>query len=186
VFASEVGYRTRGFMHCPGSATRMYASNLQNVMDLSNLKPAEGATQSRKRLGRGEGSGRGAHSSTRGTKGQSSRSGSKNRPIWFEGGQMPLFKRIPKHGFNNPLRTEYSIANVGRLQSLVDEGRLDEDEVVTPERLKALGVVRDPDRVKILGDGTLDASLEVNAHAFSDSAREQIEEEGGSVTHLDQ
>lgn len=156
-------------------------------MDLSNLKPAEGATQDRQRLGRGEGSGRGAHSSTRGTKGQSSRSGSKNRPIWFEGGQMPLFRRIPKHGFTNaPFRTEYSIANVKRLQKLVDEERIDADEPVTPALLESVGAVRSADRVKILGDGTIDASLEVTAHAFSSSAREKIEEAGGSVTVVDE
>jgi large subunit ribosomal protein L15 len=154
-------------------------------MDLSNLKPADGATHSEQRLGRGEGSGRGGHSSTRGTKGQSSRSGSKNRPIWFEGGQMPLFRRIPKHGFNNPLRTEYSIANVGRLQALVDEGRLDPDEPVTPERLEELGAVRDAGRVKILGDGLLDVSLEISAHAFSTSAQDKIEDAGGTATVLD-
>ena len=155
-------------------------------MDLSNLKPAEGATKSKQRLGRGEGSGRGAHSSTRGTKGQSSRSGSKNRPMWFEGGQMPLFRRVPKHGFNNPLRTEYSVVNVGRIQRLVDEGRLDADEPVTPEHLEELGAVRDANRVKVLGDGILDTSLEVSAHAFSDSAQEMIEEAGGTATILDE
>ncbi len=153
-------------------------------MDLSNLKPAEGATQSKQRLGRGEGSGRGAHSSTRGTKGQSSRSGAKNRPIWFEGGQMPLFRRIPKHGFNNPLRTEHNIANVGRIQALVDEGRIDPNEPVTPEVLEEVGAVRDAERVKILGDGRLDASLEVSAHAYSSSAKEKIESSGGSTTIL--
>ena len=155
-------------------------------MDLSNLKPAEGATKSKQRLGRGEGSGRGAHSSTRGTKGQSSRSGSKNRPMWFEGGQMPLFRRVPKHGFNNPLRTEYSVVNVGRIQRLVDEGRIDPDEPVTPEHLEELGAVRDANRVKVLGDGILDTSLEVSAHAFSDSAQEMIEEAGGTATILDE
>ena len=155
-------------------------------MDLSNLKPAEGATKSKQRLGRGEGSGRGAHSSTRGTKGQSSRSGSKNRPMWFEGGQMPLFRRVPKHGFNNPLRTEYSVVNVGRIQRLVDEGRIDPDEPVTPEHLEELGAVRDANRVKVLGDGILDTSLEVSAHAFSDSAQEMIEEAGGTATTLDE
>ena len=155
-------------------------------MDLSNLKPAEGATQSKQRLGRGEGSGRGAHSSTRGTKGQSSRSGSKNRPMWFEGGQMPLFRRVPKHGFNNPLRSEYSIVNVGRLQVLVDEGRIDADEPVTPDQLEALGAVRDAERVKVLGDGILDVSLEVSAHAFSDSAEEKIEQAGGTATLVDE
>lgn len=151
-------------------------------MDLSNLKPAEGATQSKKRLGRGEGSGRGAHSSTRGTKGQSSRSGAKNRPIWFEGGQTPLFRRVPKHGFTNTFRKEYSIANVRRLQALVDEGRLDPSDPVTPEVLEELGVIRSTERVKILGDGALDAGIEVSAHAFSDSAREKIEDAGGTAT----
>lgn len=153
-------------------------------MDLSNLKPAEGATQSKQRLGRGEGSGRGAHSSTRGTKGQSSRSGSKNRPIWFEGGQMPLFRRVPKHGFNNPLRTEYSIANVGRIQALVDDGRIDASKPVTPEVLEEVGAVRDAQRVKILGDGRLEASLDVSAHAFSTSAEDKIKDSGGSTTLL--
>ncbi len=156
-------------------------------MDLSNLKPAEGATHSKQRLGRGEGSGRGAHSSTRGTKGQSSRSGAKNRPIWFEGGQTPLFQRVPKHGFNQePFRTDYHITNVRRLQRLVDEGRLGVDEPVTPEVLADLGAVRSADRVKILGDGPLDAPLEVSAHDFSDSARDKIEEAGGSTTVIDE
>lgn len=155
-------------------------------MDLSNLEPADGATHSKKRLGRGEGSGRGAHSSTRGTKGQSSRSGAKNRPIWFEGGQTPLFRRVPKHGFNNPLRTEDSVVNVRRLQTLVDEGRLDPSETVTPERLEELGAVRSADRVKVLGDGTLDEALDVSAHDYSTSAREKIEEAGGSVTVADE
>lgn len=155
-------------------------------MDLSNLKPAEGATKSRQRLGRGEGSGRGAHSSTRGTKGQSSRSGAKNRPMWFEGGQMPLFRRVPKHGFNNPLSTEYSIANVGRIQILVDEGRIDPDETITPEVLEGVGAVRDAGLVKILGDGLLDSALEISAHAFSNSAEEKIEEAGGTATVLDE
>lgn len=152
-------------------------------MDLSNLKPAEGATHSKQRLGRGEGSGRGGHSSTRGTKGQSSRSGAGNRPIWFEGGQTPLFQRVPKHGFNQaPFRKDYHVANVKRLQRLVDEGRLDAEEPVTPEVLAEQGAVRSADRVKILGDGQLDAALEVSAHDFSASAREKIEDVGGSVT----
>lgn len=156
-------------------------------MDLSNLKPAEGATHSKQRLGRGEGSGRGAHSSTRGTKGQSSRSGAGTRPIWFEGGQTPLFQRVPKHGFNQaPFRKDYHVANVKRLQRLVDEGRLDTEEPVTPDVLAELGAVRSADRVKILGDGTLSDALEVTAHAFSGSAREKIEEAGGSVTVIDE
>ena len=156
-------------------------------MDLSNLKPAEGATHSKQRLGRGEGSGRGGHSSTRGTKGQSSRSGAGNRPIWFEGGQTPLFQRVPKHGFNQaPFRKDYHVTNVKRLQRLVDEGRLDAEEPVTPEVLAEQGAVRSADRVKILGDGQLDAALEVSAHDFSASAREKIEDVGGSVTVVDE
>ena len=156
-------------------------------MDLSNLKPAEGATQTGHRLGRGEGSGRGGHSSTRGTKGQSSRSGAGTRPIWFEGGQTPLFQRVPKHGFNNaPFRTDYSISNVKRLQRLLDEEVLHEDEPVTPELLAELGVVRSANRVKILGDGDLFDAIEVQAHAFSESARRKIKQAGGSVTVVDQ
>lgn len=100
---------------------------------------------------------------------------------------MPLFRRVPKHGFTNaPFRTEYSIANVKRLQKLVDEERIDADEPVTPALLESVGAVRSADRVKILGDGTIDASLEVTAHAFSSSAREKIEEAGGSVTVVDE
>ncbi|NBB73805.1 MAG: 50S ribosomal protein L15 [Bacteroidetes bacterium] len=154
-------------------------------MDLSNLKPAEGATQKKKRLGRGVGSGDGGHSSTRGTKGQSSRSGSRNRPVWFEGGQMPLFRRIPKYGFNNPFKEEYSIANVSRIARLVDEGRLDADAPVTPEALDDAGAIRSAERVKILGDGDIDVALEVTAHAFSASAKEKIEAAGGTATVIE-
>jgi large subunit ribosomal protein L15 len=155
-------------------------------MDLSNLKPAEGATRNSKRLGRGVGSGRGGHSSTRGNKGQSSRSGSGNRPVWFEGGQMPLFRRLPKFGFNNPFRTEYSIVNVSRLNRLVDEGRIDASEPVTPELLEDVGAIRSAERVKILGDGEIDAALDISAHAFSASAKEKVEAAGGSATVLDE
>lgn len=154
-------------------------------MDLSNLKPAEGATHKKKRLGRGVGSGDGGHSSTRGTKGQSSRSGSGNRPVWFEGGQMPLFRRLPKYGFNNPFKEEYSIANVSRLARLVAEGTLDADAPVTPEVLEEAGAIRSAERVKILGDGSIDVALEVSAHAFSASAREKIEAAGGTATVID-
>jgi large subunit ribosomal protein L15 len=155
-------------------------------MDLSNLKPAEGATHDGKRLGRGEGSGRGGHSSTRGTKGQGSRSGSHNRPVWFEGGQMPLFRRIPKHGFTSPFRKEYSIANVRRLQRLVDEGRIGDGDDLQPDDLEDLGIVRSAERVKILGDGEISASLSISAHAFSASAREKIESAGGSATVIEE
>jgi len=99
---------------------------------------------------------------------------------------MPLFRRIPKHGFKSPFRKEYSIANVRRLQALVDDGRVGEGEDLTPEQLEELGVVRSAKRVKILGDGDLSASLSVSAHAFSSSAREKIESAGGSATVLEE
>ena len=153
-------------------------------MDLSNLKPAEGATDKNKRKGRGVGSGRGGHSSTKGTKGQKSRSGSNNLPIWFEGGQMPIHRRLPKYGFNNPFRKENRIVNVGRLARMVEDGRLDADEDITPEVLAAAGAVRKPERVKVLGGGEIDQALNISAHAFSDTAREKIEAAGGSVTVL--
>ena len=101
--------------------------------------------------------------------------------MWFEGGQMPLFRRIPKHGFNNPLRTEYNVANVGRIQRLIDEGRIDVSEPVTPEVLEEVGAVRDAGRVKVLGDGVLDESIEIRAHAFSGSASDKIEDAGGTA-----
>ena len=154
-------------------------------MDLSNLKPAEGATHKKKRLGRGAASGHGGHSSTRGTKGQSSRSGAGNRPVWFEGGQTPLFQRLPKFGFNNPFSTEYSIANVWRIDGLVKANRIDPSEPVTPEVLEATGAIRSAERVKILGDGEIEVAVEVEAHAFSDSAKEKIEAAGGSASLID-
>ena len=152
-------------------------------MDLSNLKPANGATKSNKRLGRGVGSGKGGHSSSRGNKGQKSRSGA-SIPAWFEGGQMPLQRRIPKFGFKNRFRTEYHPVNVAWLQQLVDEGRLDANQPVTPEALEAAGAVRKSDLVKVLGGGELTAALQVSAHAFSASAKEKIEAAGGSATVL--
>lgn len=98
---------------------------------------------------------------------------------------MPLYRRLPKYGFTNPFRTEYSIANVSRLQRLVDEGVLDADATITPDVLDAAGAIRDPERVKILGDGALDAALDIQAHAFSASAQKKIEAAGGTVTVLD-
>lgn len=150
-------------------------------MDLSNLSPAEGATQKKKRLGRGVGSGRGGHSSTRGTKGQSSRSGSKNRPLWFEGGQMPLHRRLPKFGFNNPFPTEYSIINIERIARLLGEGVLSADAPITPDVLEDAGAVRSAERVKILGKGEIDVSIDVQAHAFSSAAKRKIEDAGGTT-----
>lgn len=153
-------------------------------MDLSNLKPAEGSTHNEKRIGRGQGSGYGGHSSTKGNKGQKSRSGAKF-PVWFEGGQMPLQRRVPKFGFKNRFRVEYRPVNVGRLQQLVDAGALDAAAPVTPDVLRAAGVIGKADLVKILGSGDITASLQVTAHAFSASARDKIEKAGGSSTVAD-
>ena len=152
-------------------------------MDLSNLKPAEGSTKSRKRIGRGQGSGYGGHTATKGNKGQKSRSGG-GVPIWFEGGQMPLQRRIPKFGFKNRFRTEYSAVNVARLAELVSSGKVDASQEITPEVLRGVGLVGKSDLVKILGGGEIDTALKVSANAFSASAKQKIEAAGGSATVL--
>ena len=150
-------------------------------MDLSNLKPAKGSTRNRKRIARGVGSGYGGHSSTKGNKGQKSRSGAKSR-AWFEGGQMPLQRRVPKFGFSNPFRKVYSAVNVSTLDKLVADGRLKAGDEVTPATLAGLGVVGAKDLVKILGGGDLGTALKVSAHAFSGSGRKKIEDAGGSAS----
>ena len=147
-------------------------------MDLSNLKPAKGSTQSKKRIGRGQGSGKGG-TATKGHKGQKSRSGA-SIPAWFEGGQMPLQRRVPKFGFKNRNRVAYAPINLSRLTRLLEEGSIEEGSTVTPEVLVSLGLTDKRDRVKILGDGEFTAKLEVAAHAFSASAKEKIEAAGGS------
>ncbi|MFW6206769.1 MAG: 50S ribosomal protein L15 [Gemmatimonadota bacterium] len=142
-------------------------------MGLENLPPPKGSKKSSKRLGRGPGSGVGK-TSGRGHKGQKARSGGRV-PVWFEGGQMPIYRRLPKRGFHSPNRTEYQVVNVGSLEKV-------EAEELNPERLAELGLVRSADdRVKILGDGELTRALTVRAHAFSGSAREKIEAAGGTV-----
>jgi len=148
-------------------------------MDLSNLKPAEGSTKNRKRIGRGEGSGRGG-TSTRGHKGQKSRSGY-SKKVGFEGGQMPLQRRVPKFGFKNINRKEYKAVNVSVLQELADKKGVDTIDV---QLLVEAGVTRKNDLVKILGNGTLTKKLEVKAHAFSKSAIAAIEEAKGSAVKL--
>lgn len=149
-------------------------------MDLSNLTPAKGSTRNRKRIGRGEGSGHGG-TSTKGHNGQKSRSGA-SIPVWFEGGQMPLQRRVPKFGFKNRNRVAYDPVNLSRLASFIEEGRLQDGATITPDALKALGVGGKNGRFKILGDGDFSAKLDVSAHAFSKSAREKIEAAGGTVT----
>ncbi len=146
-------------------------------MDLSNLKPAKGSTKTSKRLGRGQGSGKGG-TSTRGHKGAKSRSGY-SRKIGFEGGQMPLHRRVPKWGFKNMNRVEYRAVNLDTLQNLYETRKI---EVIDPEILYANGLIGKNDLVKILGRGELKAKIEVKAHAFSDKAKEAIEALGGVVS----
>lgn len=148
-------------------------------MDLSNLKPAKGSVKKSKRLGRGQGSGKGG-TSTRGHKGAKSRSGYKKK-IGFEGGQMPLQRRVPKFGFKNINRIEYKALNIGTLQALAEKNNLVK---IDPEVLIKAGLVSKKALVKILGKGTLDRKLEVHAHAFSKSAAEAIEAQKGTVVKI--
>lgn len=148
-------------------------------MNLSNLKPAEGSVKNRKRIGRGTGSGRGG-TSTRGHKGAQSRSGNSYK-IGFEGGQMPLQRRLPKSGFKNPNRVEYVGINLDVLQGLVEKYNL---ASVDFDTLKSHGLVSKNDLVKILGRGELKAKIEVSAHAFSATAQQAIEAAGGSIVKL--
>ncbi len=146
---------------------------------LSNLKYAKGSRKPRKRIGRGEGSGHGG-TATKGMNGQKSRSGFKYR-AWFEGGQMPLQRRVPKRGFNNYNRLEYQVVNVSDLQRLVDAKKLTEDTVDAAALYKAGAISKAAAPYKILGNGELKAKLNVEAHAFSKSAIEKIEAAGGST-----
>lgn len=149
-------------------------------MNLHNLKPAEGSTGSTKRVGRGQGSGHGG-TSTRGHKGAKSRSGYKSK-IGFEGGQMPLQRRVPKFGFTNMNRVEYMGINIDAIQALVDAKKVKDS--VTIDDLRANGLVGKKDLVKILGRGELKAKLTVEAHKFSKTAQEAIEANGGEVKTL--
>lgn len=143
-------------------------------MDLSSLKPACGSTHHEKRIGRGQGSGKGG-TSTRGHKGAKSRSGYHTK-IGFEGGQMPLQRRIPKRGFNNIFAKQFAIVNVSDLE------KFDNDTVVTEELLVQTGLVKKAlDGVKVLGNGELSKKLTVNVTAFSASAKEKIEKAGGKA-----
>jgi large subunit ribosomal protein L15 len=148
-------------------------------MDLSSLKPAEGSVKKEKRIGRGQGSGRGG-TSTRGHKGAKSRSGYSSK-AHFEGGQMPLQRRVPKFGFNNINRVEYKAINLDVLQNLVEKT---EEGVVDFAFFKAHGLVSKNDKVKILGRGELKSVVTVHAHSFSKSAVEAIEKAGGNTVTL--
>ena len=145
-------------------------------MNLSNIKPAAGSVRANKRLGRGVASGKGG-TSTRGHKGAKSRSGY-SRKIGFEGGQMPLQRRLPKFGFNPIERVEYKGINLFALQALADKKKLSEVSVQT---LIDAGMISKKQKVKILAKGELSAKLNVEAHAFSKSAQEAIEKAGGTV-----
>jgi len=148
-------------------------------MDLSNLKPAKGSIKRSKRLGRGQGSGKGG-TSTRGHKGAKSRSGY-SKKIGFEGGQMPLQRRVPKYGFKNINRKEYKSINIGVLDALAGKIKLDKIDI---QVLINAGLVSKNAQVKILGKGTLEKKLEVHAHAFSKSAVAAIEAKNGTVVKL--
>jgi large subunit ribosomal protein L15 len=144
-------------------------------MNLSNIRAPKKSSEKRKRVGRGMGSGMGK-TSTRGHKGQRSRSGSRMMR-GFEGGQMPLHRRLPKRGFTNIFRKEYAIVNLGALAALGES-------TITPEVLRKAGVIKSKDLVKILGDGELKAALSVQAHKFSKSAQEKITKAGGKFEVL--
>ena len=148
-------------------------------MKLHNLQPAEGSTHSRRRIGRGPGSGLGG-TSTRGHKGAKARSGYKKK-IGFEGRQMPLQRRVPKSGFKNINRVEYKAINLGVLQTLAESKNL---SVITVQSLIDAGFISSKQLVKILGNGSLTTKVDVEAHAFSKSAEEAIKALGGNVTKL--
>lgn len=148
-------------------------------MELNKLKPACGSVHSEKRIGRGQGSGHGG-TSTRGHKGAKSRSGY-SKKVGFEGGQMPLQRRLPKFGFKNINRKEYKGINIDVLQTLAESKGV---STIDPEVLYQSGLVSRNDLVKILGDGALSAKLEVKAHAFSKSAQSAIEAVSGTVVKL--
>ena len=148
-------------------------------MNLSNIKPASGATHNSKRLGRGQGSGKGG-TSTRGHKGEKSRSGNSTK-IGFEGGQMPLQRRLPKFGFNNVNRKEYRAINLDTIQSLIDAKNLTE---ITKEVLVENGLSSKNELVKIMGRGELKSGVSISANKFTKSAEEAINKVGGKAITL--
>ena len=146
-------------------------------MKLNNLKPAEGHNHNSKRLGRGQGSGRGG-TSTRGTKGAQARAGYEHK-VGFEGGQMPIQRRIPKFGFKNPTRVEYKAVNVSSLAALAEKiGKTE----ISVEDIKIAGLAGNKELVKVLGNGDINVALNVTADAFSASAISKIEAAGGKAT----
>jgi large subunit ribosomal protein L15 len=148
------------------------------MIKLDGLKPAKGSKKKNKRLGRGNSSGHGS-TSTKGNKGQIARSGGYHK-VGFEGGQMPLQRRLPKFGFNNPFRKEYTVINLSRIDTLPN------DKEITPERLVELGIIKNSqmDRLKVLGTGDLTKIYTIKAHKFSETAVEKIKKAGGKAEVL--
>lgn len=151
-------------------------------MKLHQLKPAKGSVHKNVRKGRGQGSGKGG-TSTRGHNGQKSRSGY-SKKIGFEGGQMPLQRRLPKFGFKNPTRKEYIILNLSDLQARVDSGFFTTDSPLTLDVLRDKKVIKGKQLIKILGDGELTSAISIEAHKFSASAKKEIEAKGGTATQV--
>ena len=149
-------------------------------MNLHNLKPAKGSTHNTKRVGRGQGSGKGG-TATRGTKGAQARAGYEHK-VGFEGGQMPIQRRLPKWGFTNPTRGEYKAVNLSSLQALSESLG---SSVITIEDIKAAGLAGTKELVKVLGEGELTAKLEISANGFSKSAIAKIEAAGGKATKIE-
>ena len=145
------------------------------MIKLESLKPAKGSRSKTKRIGRGNSSGHGS-TATKGNKGQIARSGGYHK-VGFEGGQMPLQRRLPKFGFNNPSRREYTVVNLTRIDALPN------DSAITPERLVELGVIKNAqiESLKILGSGNLTKAYNIKAHKFSESALDKIKKSGGSA-----
>lgn len=154
----------------------MHRPATDNAMDLSQLKPAKGATKTNKRLGRGQGSGTGG-TAGKGHKGQKADTGY-NRRRGFEGGQTPLVRRVPKFGFTNPTRVEYKGINLDAIQALAEKNKL---TVIDIAAMRSNGLIGKNDLVKILGRGELKGALEVKANAFSETAKAAIEGKGGKV-----
>jgi len=148
-------------------------------MELHNLKPAKGSTKAKKRIGRGQGSGKGG-TSTRGHKGAKSRSGYSDK-VGFEGGQMPLQRRVPKFGFKNPNKTLYKAVNLDVLQTLAEKSK---QSKINIDLLYQNGIIGKNDLVKVLGRGELKSAVEVEAHAFSKSASDAIEQSGGKTIKI--
>ena len=149
-------------------------------MNLSNLKPAEGSIKHSKRIGRGAGSGKGG-TSTRGNKGAQARSGY-HQKVGFEGGQMPLYRRVPKFGFKNINRVEYVGINIDTLNAIAEAKNITDINV---DVLKQNGLISGKDRIKILGRGELSKTVNVTAHAFSAAAKKAIEDKGGVATVIE-